>query len=530
MDHGRLRQTVPAVLAALVVLLPVGLFWKASLVPGTYSVMDMGYADYGGGPHAASIAGGHQNMPAMPHGQVHGQSVAALTGPARGRAQVSVTLVARKGRFRLASGQPVDGYTLNGRSPGPQIRAVQGQLVQVKLVNESVPDGITLHWHGLDVPNAEDGVAGVTQDAVPPGGSYTYRFVAKQAGTFWYHSHQVSHEQVQRGLLGPLVITRGPARQDADAGGASGAAKGDAHATVAAGRSGAATMDLVALTHLYGGLRTVNGRSGITTIEAPPGSSARVRVINTDNGPMSAWVTGAPYRLVAVDGTDVNGPTLVRDAAVSVTAGGRADLEVTVPADGSAARVVLGGNATLVLGPAGASTAPVVTGPRPSRTLDLLTYGSPRPLGFDPASADRHFEYSIGRSPGFSRGVPGLWWTINGHRFPDVPMYVVARGDVVRMRVVNRSGDVHPMHLHGHHAVVLRRNGVPSTGSPWWVDSLNVGNGETYEIGFVADNPGIWMDHCHNLPHASQGLVAHLMYEGVTEPFRVGGDADNRSE
>ena len=86
------------------------------------------------------------------------------------------------------------------------------------------------------------------------------------------------------------------------------------------------------------------------------------------------------------------------------------------------------------------------------------------------------------------------------------------------------------MHLHGHHAVVLSRDGVRSTGSPLWVDSLNVGDGETYDIAFVADNPGIWMDHCHNLPHAEEGLVAHLAYEGVTTPFAVGGSERNAAE
>jgi len=98
------------------------------------------------------------------------------------------------------------------------------------------------------------------------------------------------------------------------------------------------------------------------------------------------------------------------------------------------------------------------------------------------------------------------------------------------VRLSNHSGDAHPMHLHGHHAVVLARNGVPATGSPWWVDSLTVGNGETYDVTFVADNPGIWMDHCHNLVHAAEGLLAHLMYAGVTTPFVIGGHADNDPE
>ena len=100
----------------------------------------------------------------------------------------------------------MEGYTLNGTSPGPTIRARQGDLVEVTLVNESVADGTTLHWHGIDVPNAADGVAGVTQDAVPVGGRLVYRFVAEDAGTYWYHSHQMSHEQVERGLLGAVVI------------------------------------------------------------------------------------------------------------------------------------------------------------------------------------------------------------------------------------------------------------------------------------------------------------------------------------
>ena len=143
---------------------------------------------------------------------------------------------------------------------------------------------------------------------------------------------------------------------------------------------------------------------------------------------------------------------------------------------------------------------------------------------------DRVFDYAIGRRFGIVDGRPGLHWTVNGALFPDVPMFMVRAGDVVRMRISNDSGEVHPMHLHGHHAVVISRDGEPATGSPWWVDSVDVENDETVEIAFVADNPGIWMDHCHNLKHAAQGLVAHLMYSGVTDPYRLGGDSGNEPE
>ena len=144
--------------------------------------------------------------------------------------------------------------------------------------------------------------------------------------------------------------------------------------------------------------------------------------------------------------------------------------------------------------------------------------------------ANRVFDYSIGRRPGFIDGRPGYWWTINGHMWPDVPMFMVRKGDVVKFRIENHSGEVHPMHLHGHHALVTARNGKPAKGGPVWVDTVDVRDGETLDLVFRADNPGIWMDHCHQLPHAVEGLVAHLMYEGYTTPYSVGGKTANQPE
>ena len=471
------RRTVIAVLATIAVLAPIAWFWQDSLVPGDLSPMKMGYADYGGG----SASRAH-----------HGQDVSTLTGPS-GTPDVVLDLVARKESFDIPGRGSMDGFTLNHTSPGPEIVAKQGDLVQVTLRNESVADGITLHWHGVDVPAAEDGVAGVTQDAVPRGQSHVYRFVAKDVGTYWYHSHQVSHEQVKKGLYGVLIVEP-------------------------------TATDVIAAVHTYDKVRTVNGGYGERRVAAP-GSTVRVRLINTDNGPFAAWVDGASYKVVAVDGTSLNAPPDVSNKSVTVTAGGRVDLQVTMP-QGSAVRIGLGGGpTTLVIGEGNAPT-----GAEPRERVDLLSYGKPAELGLDPAKATRVFRYEIGRRPGFFDGRPGLWWTINGHQFPNVPMFMVTEGDVVRMTIKNSSGQVHPMHLHGHHVVVLSRNGVAATGSPWWTDSLNVEDNETYEVAFVADNPGIWMDHCHNLPHAAQGLVTHLMYTGVTTNFHHGGPASNQPE
>ncbi len=401
----------------------------------------------------------------------------------------------------LAVRQEGERFTVNGTSPGPEVRAREGDLVEVTLVNENVTAGATLHWHGIDVPNAADGVAGVTQDAVLPGEEFVYRFVADEPGTYWYHSHQLSHEQVRGGLLGPVVVTpTEPSTEDVDA---------------------------LALLHQYDGADTVNGEPGTTTLDAEPGDRVRLRIVNTENGLTSVWVTGADYEVLAVDGRDVHEPgSLGEDTAVSVPAGGRVDLGFTVP-DTGGVRVDLGGSSAVV---AGTDPTGGTAGQPPSDRLDLLDYGTPTEIGFDPTSPDRTFEYRIGRRPGFLDGRPGMWWTVNGHLYPDVPMYMVSEGDVAVFRIENTSGETHPMHLHGHHAVVLSRDGVAATGSPWWVDSLEVGEGETYEIAFLADNPGLWMDHCHNLPHAAEGLVAHLMYDGVTSSYLVGGSPGNQPE
>ncbi|NUS50350.1 MAG: multicopper oxidase family protein [Nocardioidaceae bacterium] len=465
-------------------------------MPSTYSVMDMGYVDYGGGPRGSGDDGhdGHDGHDM--HDRAGATSVADLTERSDRAADVTVDLVARQGTVTVA-GREIDGYSLNGRTPGPTIEVTQGRLLEVRLHNRDVEEGITLHWHGVDVPNAEDGVAGVTQDAVQRGEEHVYRFVARDAGTYWYHSHQVSHEQVRGGLFGTLVVQPR--------------------------RAPAGVVDVPAVMHTYDSLTTVNG-TRTDHVTARPGQRVRVRVVNPDNGPFQAWAS-APYRVLAVDGTDVHGPTPVEDEAVTVTAGGRVDLSLTVPADGL--RVQLGSAAAVVVGREGAE---VPEPDAPGAEVDLLSYGAPAPLGFDPADADRSFRYAVGRRPGFVKGRPGLFWTVNGHLFPDVPMFVVREGDVVRMTISNSSGDVHPMHLHGHHAVVVSRDGRRATGSPWWFDSLDVEDGETYEVAFVADNPGVWMDHCHNLEHARDGLVAHLMYDGVRTPYRVGGAPGNEPE
>ena len=107
-------------------------------------------------------------------------------------------------------------------------------------------------------------------------------------------------------------------------------------------------------------------------------------------------------------------------------------------------------------------------------------------------------------------------------------MFEVAKGDLVRINLTNDSSSAHPMHLHGHHFLVLTRNGKAV--SPWSTDTLLMLPHERYSVAFRANNPGLWMLHCHNLRHAADGMTMHLMYAGVTTPFRAGKSAHNDPE
>jgi FtsP/CotA-like multicopper oxidase with cupredoxin domain len=474
-------------LVALAGLGWVGKSWYDSRLPGSYSAMEFGRLDYGGGPV--------QDHASHPH-----TSVDKLKGPQQGRPDFRITLVARKAEVALASGSTIEAWTFNGQIPGPEIRVRQGDLVEATLVNEDIDEGVTVHWHGVDVPNAEDGVAGVTQNAVKPGERYVYRFRAEQLGTFWYHSHQVSSTQVRRGLYGAFVIEpRNKARR---------------------------VLDLAVVAHDFSGRTALGKNDRVQRRAVAPGTRVRLRLVNTNSAPERFSLTGTPFRVVAIDGTEVNGPTPIERETLLLGGGARYDVEFVQPrysvrlgVDGSPTALMLGRDPQIrIEGALG-------------EDFDPIGYGRPRATLLGTTDRfDRTFVLDIGKRIGFMQGRPGYHWSINGKLFPETPMYMVRRGDLVKMRIVNNTDVVHPMHLHGHHVLVLSRDGKPSTGSPWWVDTLNVQGDEEYEVAFRADNPGIWMDHCHNLPHARDGMTMHVAYEGVTTPFRLGDDPGNHPE
>ncbi|HEY5878858.1 MAG TPA: multicopper oxidase family protein [Nakamurella sp.] len=434
-------------------------------------------------------------------------SVADLrTGAEPGRPVSRFTLTAREQSVMLPSGRVIDGWTF-GSLPGPEIRVHQGDLVEVTLTNADIADGVTLHWHGYRVPNGEDGVAGITQDAVAQGESFIYRFVAADPGTYWYHAHQVSSEAVRRGLFGALIVEPVPA----------------------AGVDPAA--DLVVPVHTFDGIPVVGDTDGVLARTVPAGSLVRLRLINTDPTPHRISVDGASVTVAAVDGTEVTGPTPIGASLLRIPAGSRFDIIFPMPA-GPVSLGVQGAPATgLRLNPAAVSATdavPFVDGP----DLDLLTYGTPAPV--PPLVGSDVTEEStlvLDRQFRFLNGIPTLAQTVNGEVHPFVPPIQVREGDLLRLTVVNRSGETHPMHPHGHRVLVESRNGEPVRGSPLWLDTFDVQPGEVWTVLLRADNPGIWMAHCHNLEHATQGMVVHLTYQGVATPYALGGGpAENRPE
>ncbi|MFE9655910.1 multicopper oxidase family protein [Micromonospora sp. NPDC006431] len=486
------RTAAKGALGAAVAAAVLAALSTASQLPASSS-MTGGPADIGGGSMA-----GHRH-----HG---GASVTTLTGtdtdgvPAR-----RFTLTAQPARIRLDSGQQVEAWTFNGVTPGPQLRVRQGDLVEVTLVNRLPGVGVTLHWHGVDVPNAMDGVAGVTQDAVPPGGRFVYRFRAKQVGTYWYHSHEMSSVQVRRGLFGALVVLPANAPEQS----------GDVDETV--------------LRHTWvdeDGVATLGVTTGVQRRQTPAGRQVRLRLVNTDGNPATFTLTGAPVRVVAIDGTDVHEPGLLKGVRILVGGGARYDLTFTMPDQ----PVVLRADGPAIVYSPDGNAGPDHAGPAPA-LLDPARYGTPAATPFGAAShVDRRFTLRVDERLGFYDGRPAVRYTFNNRSFPDVPMLMVSPGDLVEVTYVNRSGQHHPMHLHGHHMLVLNRDGRPTSGSPWWADTLDVGPGETYRVAFRADNPGIWMDHCHNLEHAANGMILHLGYSGITTPFQTGHGTANHPE
>jgi FtsP/CotA-like multicopper oxidase with cupredoxin domain len=230
-------------------------------------------------------------------------------------------------------GVRVTAWTYNGMVPGPELRIPYGQRVRFEVRNE-LPAPTTIHWHGIAVPNAMDGVSGITQKAIEPGASFTYEFNAIPAGrdspggTFIYHSHEQEDRQMALGLSGALVIQpRTPERYDVERT----VLINEWNLDPQTGETRPAMEAEGVLPNFF----TLNGKSfpATETIKVRRGDRVLLRVIGTGQFTHPMHLHGMDMRIVAVDGHPVRGDVLRRDT-VPVSSGERYDLAFTATEPG----------------------------------------------------------------------------------------------------------------------------------------------------------------------------------------------------
>lgn len=448
--------------------------------------------------------------------------------PARAESVREFELRAAPGRARLVP-EPwgeSDVWCYGGTVPGPEIRVGQGERPRIAVEN-ALAEETTVHWHGLRVPNAMDGVPHLTQPPIAPGESFVYEFDAVDAGTFWYHPHQRSFEQVGRGLYGALIVEEArPPRADRE--------------LVWVLDDWRLTQD-AAIADDFGGFHDMShaGRLGNTVTingqvpDAMPvraGERIRLRLINAANARIFALDFGdlAP-RVIALDGQPVT-PHTAPDGRVVLGPAMRADLMLDVTAaPGATVRIIdsfFAQDAYALIDLAVAETP--LRDAAPDWDMALAPNPLPEP---DIARARRHevtftggmmggmVERQMGLSGGSGMGgmMGGMMnrmhdggiWFVNGvaaEGHIHDPMLTLERDASHVIAMTNATAFHHPIHLHGHSFRVISRNGAP-TAHREWQDTVLMAPRERVEISFVADNPGDWMFHCHILEHQAGGMM-----------------------
>jgi FtsP/CotA-like multicopper oxidase with cupredoxin domain len=419
----------------------------------------------------------------------------------------------------VGAGNPdTEVWSYNGAVPGPELRFKQGERLRIEVENALGVD-TTVHWHGVRVPNAMDGVPHVTQAPIKAnGGRFSYEFELRDAGTYWYHPHLGSPEQVGRGLYGPLIVDEAePPAVDRDLTWMLGDWRLDREARIV-GDFG----NFMDASHAgrIGNTVTVNGAIR-ESFELRAGERIRLRLVNAANARIFALdFRGHEPMVIALDGQPVE-PHRPEHGRVVLGPSMRAD--VLLDATGEPGRAY-----------------PVVDdfyARRAYRLLDLqysknaLSGGRARaalpklaanPLSEpDLAKAERHrVEFGggmMGNMPGgMGMGMMGsghrMAWTVNGKVMPDNghahdPILKLALGRSYVLELVNDTAWHHPIHLHGHVFRVITRDGRPARHREW-LDTVLIDPRRRAEIAFVADNPGHWMLHCHVLEHQASGMMA----------------------
>jgi FtsP/CotA-like multicopper oxidase with cupredoxin domain len=441
--------------------------------------------------------------------------------PSRPGRTDSPRLVAGGGRAALVGARYPETavWSYNGTVPGPEIRVRQGEHVEVTVENR-LAEETTVHWHGLRVPNAMDGVPHLTQRPIAPGETFDYAFDVPDAGTYWYHPHQRSFEQVGRGLYGPLIVEeREPLEVDRDVTWVlddwrllpDAQISDDFGAFMDASHNGR-----------IGNTVTLNGRIP-ETFAVRAGERIRLRLINAANARIFGLeLEGHLPTVIALDGQPVE-PHAPDGARVVLAPAMRADLILDM-SGAPGARFTVADTFYRDLEYRLLDLVYEAAPPLRAQLLDapvrLAANTMPEP---DLRAAERHeVTFGGGMMGGMMMAMmdgrrtdmrdmmrSGMAWAINGvvatgHVME--PFLTLRRGVSCVLAMRNDTAWHHPMHLHGHAFRVLARDGRP-TARRQWQDTVLIAPREQVEIAFVADNPGMWMFHCHILEHQAAGMM-----------------------
>lgn len=410
-------------------------------------------------------------------------------------------------------------WVYDGKIPGPTLRLKQGEPVRI-VVENKLDEETTVHWHGIRLPNAMDGVPGLTQPPIMPGETFTYEFTPPDAGTFWYHPHANSLEQLGRGLAGALIVEeREPVAVDRDVLWVLSDWRLTADGEIA---SGFGNRMEAAMSGRIGNTVTLNG---VVPDDQPvrAGERVRLRLVNTSLARIMALrFEGHRPVIVAIDGQPCE-PHEPAGGRILLGPAMRIDLAIDMEGEPSRRYRVIDdfyeGLAYWLTHLAYTDEPPLRRHPLDG-PLRLPSNPLPEP---DLATAERHELKLEGgmMGGGMMQGMGGMVghgravWTINGTSMtgdghagmPPLVTLVQGQSHVITMR--NDTAWWHPMHLHGFSYRVLTRNGVPVSHKQW-ADTVLMAPKDTVEIAFVADSPGDWMLHCHVTDHQTAGLMTVL--------------------
>ncbi|MDH3218688.1 MAG: multicopper oxidase family protein [Gammaproteobacteria bacterium] len=425
----------------------------------------------------------------------------------------ALSLTASEGRVVFGSDQenPTRVMYYNQSIPGPLIRIPQGRESVIRFHN-GLDEASSVHWHGLRIDNAMDGVPDLTQAPVRPGERFEYRLTPPDAGTYWYHSHMRSWAQLALGLAGVLIVDeRNPPPVDQDlvfaiddwrldrAMQLDTASLGSMHDWSHAGR--------------LGNFITVNGNTE-TTYPVASGERIRLRLVNIANARIMNLLFHEPQiSVVAVDGQPVK-PYAPGSGRVILAPGQRTDLILDMtgaPGDSSIIELVIGEYAYEIASFSYGQEVrreqlpdtSIALPENPANRLRLPDQLQHVPLlmegGAMGGMRSATFE---GREMDIRELVQrNKVWAINGVvGMTEEPLFRVRRGTAISLDVVNDNSWPHAMHVHGHHFIDDRNPGT-------WRDTTLFNRAERGAMQFIADNPGKWLIHCHMVEHMAGGMV-----------------------